>query len=127
MLSSLFRRLSIQGSDRRSEPRGSGIAGRVHLGGKAYPLRDWSRRGFSAGAYRAEYYPGDKVALDIEVEVEEETLTFACEAVVVWVDRDREELAAAFTSLDPRIQDRIMNAAFARRAAAEPLDGAIHA
>jgi hypothetical protein len=127
MLSSLFRRLSTSSSDRRSEPRGGGVEGRIHLGGKAYPLKDWSRRGFSAGSYREEYYPGDKVALDVEVVVEKETLAFACEAVVVWVDRDREELAAVFTGLDPRIQDRIMSSVFAQQVAAGSMGGAVHA
>ena len=59
--------------------------------------------------------------------VEEETLAFACEAVVVWVDRDREELAAVFTGLDPRIQDRIMSSVLAQQAAAGRMDGRVHA
>lgn len=127
MLSSLFRRFSPQSSDRRNEPRGSEVEGRIRLDGKAYPLKDWSRRGFSAGAYKAEFYPGDKITLDVELEVGDETLEFACEAVVVWVDRDRQELAGVFTNLDMRLQERIMRAVFARRAEAERRGRPVHA
>jgi PilZ domain len=114
MIFSLFRRLTTQESDRRTEPRGSDIDGRIFIEGQGYPLRDWSRRGFSAGAYRAEHYPGDKVALSVEVDLDGEVLEFDCRAVVVWVDRDRHELAGVFTELDMRLQEKIMRSLFSR-------------
>ena len=126
MLSTLFRRLSSSGSDRRIEPRGSHIDGQVSIEGRAYPLKDWSRRGFSAGAYTAEHYPGDKIALDVEVEVDGQALAFGCQAVVVWVDRDRSELAGVFTELDMRVQEKIMRSVFARRGGEEQLGSPLH-
>ena len=126
MLSTLFRRLSSSGSDRRIEPRGSQIDGRVSIEGRSYPLKDWSRRGFSAGAYTAEHYPGDKIALDVEVEIDGEPLVFGCEAVVVWVDRDRSELAGVFTNLDTRVQEKIMRSVFARGAGDQQMESPLH-
>jgi len=114
MILSLFRRLTASGSDRRIEPRGSDIDGRIILDGQRYPLKDWSRRGFSACAYAAEHYPGDKISLSVEVDLEGEPLEFDCRAVVVWVDRDRRELAGVFTELDLGLQERILNSLFSR-------------
>ncbi len=127
MLSSLFRRFASPDADRRIEPRGSQIDGFISIDGKAYPLKDWSRRGFSAGAYAAEHYPGDKVSLNVEVDVDGEALSFACRAVVIWVDRDRKELAGVFTDLDMRVQEKIMRSLFERRADSQPLDTPLHA
>jgi len=118
MLLSLFRRITPSSSDRRLEPRGSQIDGRISFGGRHYRLKDWSRRGFSAVGVGAELYPGDKVALTVEVALADEALSFDCSAVVVWVDRERQELAGVFTDLDQRIQEKIMRVLFARDAEA---------
>ncbi|GAB4393772.1 MAG: hypothetical protein Tsb0032_14420 [Kiloniellaceae bacterium] len=109
------------------EPRGSRIDGFISLDGKDYPLKDWSRRGFSAGAYAAEHYPGDKIVLNVQVDVDGEPLMFDCQAVVVWVDRERKELAGVFTELDMRIQEKIMRALFAQRLEAQELARPLHA
>ncbi len=127
MFSSLFRRFSSPCSDRRNEPRGTEVDGHVLIDGKAYPLKDWSRRGFSAGAYSAEHYPGDKIAMTVELDVEDAPLAFDCQAVVVWVDRDRRELAGVFTDLDIRVQEKIMRSLFARRAEAQQQGAPLHA
>ena len=107
-------RFSTPRSDRRSEPRGARLDGLVSIDGCEYPLRDWSRRGFSATRYRAEHYPGDKINMTVRVDLDDETLDFSCEAVVVWVDRDRREIAGVFTKLDMSVQERIMTAIFTR-------------
>jgi hypothetical protein len=118
MLSALLRRLLPQlvsrRSGRRLEPRGSRIDGRISLGGRDYPLKDWSRRGFSAAGIAARHHPGDKLALSVEIDLDGEPLAFDCRAVVVWVDRERRELAGVFTELDRRIQEKIMRRVFAR-------------
>lgn len=126
MVLALFRRFASSRSDRRVEPRGTRIDGRISLGGRAYPLKDWSRRGFSAVGVGADHYPGDKIALTVEVELEGEPLVFDCRAVVVWVDRERKELAGVFVDLDLRIQERIMRALFARRAEEQTLGAPLH-
>lgn len=127
MFSSLFRRFSSPCSDRRLEPRGAQVDGRVSIDGTAYPLKDWSRRGFSAGAYSAEHYPGDKIVMAVELDVDGEPLAFDCRAVVVWVDRDRQELAGVFTELDMRVQEKIMRALFARSADSRQVGAPLHA
>jgi hypothetical protein len=127
MVLSLFRRLVAAHPDRRLEPRGTRIDGRIVLDGRHYGLKDWSRRGFSAVGVGAEHYPGDKITLSVEVELDEETLRFDCRAVVVWVDRERRELAAVFTELDGRIQEKIMRVLFARSAEAQGVSAPMHA
>ena len=118
---SLLRRLAAQ-SDRRREPREPCIDGRIVLGGRNYPLKDWSRRGFSVVGVAAEHYPGDRVALTVEVDLGSEALRFECSAVIVWVDRERRELAGVFTDLDRGIQER-MGLALAARSTARQSGG----
>lgn len=115
MVLSLLRRLAAP-SDRRREPRGTAVEGRICLGGRYYALKDWSRRGFSASGIGAEHYPGDTISLTVEVDLSGEALDFKCQAVVVWVDRERRELAGVFTELDRTVQERIMRSVVARGA-----------
>ncbi len=114
MVFGFLSRFSNPRSDRRKEPRGSRLNGSVSIDGRDYPLRDWSRRGFSATRYRAEHYPGDKIDMTVRVDLDDENLSFSCVAVVVWVDRDRREIAGVFTQLDMAVQEQIMTAIFAR-------------
>ena len=130
MFSSLFRRITASRFDRRIEPRGTKVDGYISINGRDYPLKDWSRRGFSAVGFGTEHYPGDKVrlrvCLDLPVDDEDEPLTFECAAVVVWVDRERKELAGVFTELDLRVQERIMRALFASQAAERQIGAPLH-
>jgi len=127
MVFSLFRRLSSSRSERRLEPRGDRIDGRISLDGRNYPLKDWSRRGFSAVGVGTLLYPGDKVALSVEIDLEGEPISFDCSAVVVWVDRERKEVAAVFTDLDLRVQEKIVRTLFADSTGESPLGTALHA
>ena len=124
MVFALFRRFAQP--NRRREPRGTRITGRICLGGRNYSLKDWSRRGFSAVGVGAEHYPGDKIALTVEIDLAGEPLSFDCCAVVVWVDRERQELAGVFTELDHRVQDKILRALFARGAEQQGLGAPQH-
>lgn len=126
MIFSLFRRLATQ-SDRRREPREARIDGRILLAGRNYPLKDWSRRGFSAVGVAAEHYPGDKLALTVEVDLGDGGLRFDCSAMVVWVDRERREMAGVFTDLDHPVQERIARALAARGADGQMLGEPRHA
>ena len=127
MVVSLFRRLFSSRTDRRLEPRGAHIDGQISLDGRNYPLKDWSRRGFSAVGVGPLLYPGDKISLSVAIDLEGEPLTFDCSAVVVWVDRERKEVAGVFTDLDLRVQERIMGCLFARRAEGQELGNPLHA
>ncbi len=130
MVFGFLSRLSSPRSDRRREPRGSQLNGKISIEGRDYPQKDWSRRGFSATSYNAEHYPGDKVEMTVRVDLKDEPLEFSCRAVVVWVDRDRRELAGVFTQRDTRIQEQIMTAIFAESARSQDAgqnDAALHA
>lgn len=127
MVFSLFRRFTAPRSERRLEPRGNRIDGHISLEGRNYPLKDWSRRGFSAVGVATLLYPGDKVALSVEIDLEGEPISFDCGAVVVWVDRERKEVAGVFTNLDLRVQEKIMRTLFARGASDPSLGPALHA
>ena len=135
MFSSFFRRITTSRIDRRLEPRGSQVDGTISLNGRRYPLKDWSRRGFSAVGFGAEHYPGDKIKMSVSLELpgdgdadfDGEALSFECTALVVWVDRERKELAGVFTELDLRTQERIMRALFAAQAAERRVGAALHA
>lgn len=127
MVFSLFRRLASPSSERRLEPRGTRIAGHISLEGRNYPLKDWSRRGFSAVGVGTLLYPGDKVALSVEIDLEGEPLSFDCNAVVVWVDRERKEVAGVFTDLDLRVQEKIMRRLFAQGTGDRQLGPPLHA
>lgn len=127
MVFSLFRRLAASRSERRQEPRGTRIEGQISLDGRNYPLKDWSRRGFSAVGVGTLLYPGDKVTVSVEIDLEGEQLTFDCSAVVVWVERERKEVAAVFTELDMRVQERIMRQIFAQTADERQLGPPLHA
>jgi len=131
MVFSLFRRMTAPRFDRRLEPRGTRVDGHISVNGRDYPLKDWSRRGFSAVGFGAEHYPGDKIRLGVSLDLPDgedgATVTFECAAVVVWVDRERRELAGVFTELDLRIQERIMRALFASQAAERQIGAPLHA
>ena len=85
-----------------------------------------ARPGFAPGAppaiAAARRSAGDRQQVDLD----QEPLVFSCRAVVIWVDRDRRELAGVFTHLDTQIQEQIMAAIFARSARVEE-GTAIHA
>src|SRR3546814_3906538 len=72
MVLSFLRRFVPARSDRRRGPRGTQIDGHIILGGRHYSLKDWSRRGFSAVGVGADHYPGDSIALTVEVALQGE-------------------------------------------------------
>ena len=127
MVFSLFRRLASPRTERRLEPRGTRVAGSISLEGRNYPLKDWSRRGFSAVGVGTLLYPGDKVALSVEIDLEGEPVSFDCSAVVVWVDRERKEVAGVFTDLDLRVQEKIMRRLLAQSAGERHPGAPLHA
>lgn len=127
MVLSLFRRLTGARADRRREARRSRIDGRVRVEGRHYSLKDWSRRGFSVVGVAPDFYPGDRIALSVEVDLPQQPLSFDCQAVVVWVDRERKELAGVFTDLDLHVQERIMRELVARPVAEGGLAAPRHA
>src|SRR3546814_15789378 len=111
MVFSLFRRHVLQ-PERRRDPRRLVIDGRIAFGGRVYPLKDWSHRGFAASGVGADHCPGDRLLLTAEIPLTDETLCFDCRGVVVWVDHARKELAVTFLGLDYRIERKIRRGLF---------------
>src|SRR3546814_15508142 len=66
MVFSLFRRHVLQ-PERRRDPRRLVIDGRIAFGGRVYPLKDWSHRGFAASGVGADHCPGDRLLLTAEI------------------------------------------------------------
>src|SRR3546814_8214351 len=75
MVFSLFRRHVLQ-PERRRDPRRLVIDGRIAFGGRVYPLKDWSHRGFAASGVGADHCPGDRLLLTAEIPLTDETLCF---------------------------------------------------
>lgn len=84
----------------RREGREAVIKGHVTIAGAAYDLSNWSASGFLVAGYRGELERGDRVAIEFTVLLPGGPLTFSCHAFVVRADRSRQELAAAFVSMD---------------------------
>ena len=93
--------------DRRRDGRAAGISGSVSLSGKLYHLKDLSSRGFAIRGYRGELCPGDRVPLSLSLGRSGEGLDFACQAVIVRVERGRGELAGVFADLDGETREAI--------------------
>ncbi len=83
--------------DRRAAPREEVPDWLVWIGGKTYPLKDWSDSGFLATSCTHDVAVGD--VLDLTFSVPADTrFEFSCQATVVRVDRETQELAATFAA-----------------------------
>src|SRR3546814_19609900 len=111
MVFSLFRRHVLQ-PERRRDPRRLVIDGRIAFGGRVYPLKDWSHRGFAASGVGADPCPGDRLLLTAEIPLTAETLCFDCRCVVVWADHPPKALTGTFLVLDYRIDRKMRREPF---------------
>ncbi len=93
--------------DRRREHRDRSITGSVSIGGRCYPLKDLTTRGFAVRAYRDEHCPGDRMPISLSLGRPADGLDFVCQAVVIRVDRAKGELAGVFADLDRAARDGI--------------------
>ncbi len=100
MLGEFFKRLFSRSSDRRRARREDVRLGTVEIGGRAYPVRNWSSTGFLAVPYDGEHSEGDSVDIHFEVQLSANTIAFFCKAILVRVDPRSRELAGVFTMMD---------------------------
>jgi hypothetical protein len=82
--------------DRRREPREEVPGWLVWIEGKTYPVKNWSESGFLATPCAYDTAVGE--VLDLTFSVPADTrFEFSCQATVVRVDPESQELAAAFS------------------------------
>jgi len=104
MLNNLFARFTRTGepeADRRRETRKAAPGGTVEIDGRAYPIVNWSYRGFLAGSYAGERKAGERVAITFTIEIGTgQAFAFTCKAMMVRVDPEAQKLVGAFVEMD---------------------------
>jgi hypothetical protein len=99
MLGELFKRLRSR-KDRRREPREDVSLGTINLGGRVFPVRNWSSTGFLASPCEGAFREGDTVDIRFEIQVPGQVIRFSCQAILVRVDAKAQEIAGVFTMMD---------------------------
>lgn len=94
-------RAGVLGHERRREPREELGEATVEIAGQAYPVKDWSSSGFRAAPCSAAHKPGDRVDIRFSALLPEGKIEFASQAIVVWADARKQELAGVFVMMEP--------------------------
>lgn len=94
------KRYSMPAGDKRREPREEVTDGTVRISGETWPLKDWSRTGFLAKPCTAEFKIDDELDITLSVPIPRGRLEFSCPAVIVRVDRDKQEVAGTYSEVD---------------------------
>ncbi len=92
--------------DRRRQPREEVTLGTVDIGGRAYPVKNWSTTGFLAAPCDCKCREGDRVDIRFHVDVPGKSVRFACKASLVRVNREPGEVAGVFTMMER--EDRVL-------------------
>ena len=87
-------------NSRRREPREEVDDGSVEIDGHAYPIKNWSTRGFMAKPCDVDCNIADQLDIKIAVRFASEEIEFRSHAIVVRIDKKRRELAAAYVMLN---------------------------
>ena len=113
VLDAVFRKLKAMlddaRRDRRREVREDVKFGTVEINGRSYPIRNWSSTGFLAQPCDFKCSEGDSVDIRFHVEIPGKTFRFDCKAILVRVDKKKQEVAGVFTMLDRETRVRIAN------------------
>ena len=107
MLESFKARLAGSPKDRRREPREAVEDGTVVIKGQTFRLHDWSSRAFMASPCTIDCKTTDRIDIKFSARFPDGPIEFDCRAIVVRIDRDKEELAAYFAMLDDDTQAAI--------------------
>jgi len=99
--------LPRNGERSHHEGREEAIDGTVQIRGAMYPVKNWSSRGFLAAFCGADCKVADRVNITFAVPSAAGNLEFDCRAIVVRVDKDTQQLAGVFISLDESAQKAI--------------------
>ena len=84
----------------RREPREEVDDGSVEIDGRTYSVKNWSAHGFMATPCDVDCNIADQLDVKIAIRFASEKIEFGCRAIVVRIDKKRQELAAALVMLD---------------------------
>ena len=90
--------------DRRREQREEVDDGSVEIDGHIYPVKNWSAHGFMAKPCDVDCNIGDHLDVKIAIRFAIEKIEFRCRAIVVRLDKKKQELGAAIIMLDDAAQ-----------------------
>ena len=90
--------------ERRREGRERAY-GSVIIDEQSYQLLDWSSSGFLVEGFGGGLSKGDRVKIEFEVRIDDETYFFNCGAIIVRADAETGHLAGAF--VDMTEEDRL--------------------
>ena len=107
MLSKLRKLLFGTVQENRREPRYQVTDGTVQIHGETYPVNNWSSRGFLASSCTADCKVTERVEIKFSVPLADRRLEFGCLAIVLRIDKDKQELAGIFAKLDEATQTAI--------------------
>jgi len=95
--------------DKRREPHEEVEDGTVAINGQAYRVIDWSARAFMAKPCDIDCKIFDLVDIKFSIRFPTKRIEFVSRALVVRIDKERQELAAYFAELDEEAQIAIAN------------------
>ena len=98
-----------QGQERRREPREQVEDGEVEINRQTYRLINWSPRAFMAKPCDIDCNISDRLEIKFRARFPDEQIEFTSHAIVIRVDKERQELAAYFAMLDEAAQTAIAN------------------
>ena len=111
MLKNFLKRFKAapRGQDRRREPREEIENGEVEIRGRTYRLNDWTPRAFMAKPCDVDCNITDRLDVTVSLRYPDKKIEFACRAIVVRIDKERQELAAYFAMLDEAAETAVAN------------------
>ena len=109
MPNSLGNHLGATEKNRRRERREEVDNGWVEIDGRTYPVKNWSAHGFMVRPCDVDCNVADKLDVKIVIRFAIEKIEFSCSAIVVRIDKKRQELAAAYVVLNDAAQLAVTN------------------
>jgi len=109
MLKSLKKRFGGNLNSGRREPREEVEDGTVEINGQTFPVFDWSARAFMAKPCDIDCKVPDRVDIKFSIRFPTKRIEFVSRAIVVRIDKEKQELAAYFAMLDEEAQLAITN------------------
>ncbi len=109
MLKSLKKRFGGNLNSGRRELREKVEDGTVEINGQTFPVFDWSARAFMAKPCDIDCKITDRVEIKFSIRFPTKRIEFVSRAIVVRIDKERQELAAYFAMLDEEAQLAIEN------------------
>ena len=109
MLKSLKKRFGGNLNSGRREPREEVEDGTVEINGQTFPVFDWSARAFMAKPCDIDCKVTNRVDIKFSIRFPTKRIEFVSRAIVVRIDKEKQELTAYFAMLDEEAQLAITN------------------